>query len=237
MKLVVPFAATEVQPDRLEVLRSQDLPTGPELPERVDALLRSALERHLELIEPQGLFETLPVEDFGVLYAGEGANDDATPLEEIFPRARGLALYAATLGERVGAEIRTLFSDKDLALAYLLDAVASVAADRLSLLLAERYQETLSDPAANGGPPKVLPYSPGYCGWHVSGQGRLFERLHPEEIGIVLNDSFLMTPIKSVSGVLVAGPGEVHRFRPDYPFCESCTTHACRARIASVVRG
>ena len=236
MRLVVPFGASEVQPDRVEVLRSQDLPTGPELPERVDALLRSALERHLELIEPRGVLETLPTADFGPLYSGEGQNDEATPLQEIFPRAGGLALYAATLGERVGGEIRSRFEEKDLALAYMLDSVASVAADRLSLLLAERYREKLSGPSTNGGPPKVLPYSPGYCGWHVSGQGRLFARLHPEEIGIVLNDSFLMTPIKSVSGVLVAGPGKIHRFRPDYPFCESCTTHACRARIASVVR-
>jgi hypothetical protein len=233
----VPFAATEVQPDHLEVLRALDLPSGPELPERISTLLRSAFERHLELIEPRGVFETLPVEDFGPLYQGEGRNDTETPLEGIFPWAHGLALYAATLGAPVCDEIRRLFAEKELALGYLLDAVASVAADRLSELLAERYRGGFPSLPANGGPPKVLSYSPGYCGWHVSGQGRLFAELHPEEVGIVLNESFLMTPIKSVSGVLVAGPGEIHRFRPTYPFCESCTTHACRQRIASAVRG
>ena len=28
-----------------------------------------------------------------------------------------------------------------------------------------------------------------------------------------------MEPLKSVSGVLVAGPAGIHRFAPTYPFC------------------
>jgi len=70
----------------------------------------------------------------------------------------------------------------------------------------------------------------------VSGQRRLFARLRPEEIGIHLNSSFLMTPLTSVSGVLVGGTGDIHRFRPDFPFCEACATHECRPRMASVRR-
>ena len=53
---------------------------------------------------------------------------------------------------------------------------------------------------------------------------------------MTLNDSCLMTPIKSVSGVLVCGPGEIHRFRPDFDFCEDCKTQACGARMASVLK-
>ena len=65
---------------------------------------------------------------------------------------------------------------------------------------------------------------------------KLFARLDPEQIGVTLNDSCLMTPIKSVSGVLVCGPGEIHRFRPDFDFCEDCKTQACGARMASVLK-
>jgi hypothetical protein len=234
---VVPFTPDEAQPERGEVLRSQELPEGPELPERVAALLDTALRLHLELIEPRAVFETLPIDDFEKLYPGEGHNARATPLERVFPQATGLALYAATLGEGVCAEIRARFEQKDLAVAYMLDGVASVAADRLSRLLADRFGDIVARGSAGDGAPRVLPYSPGYCGWHVSGQGRLFARLRPEEIGISLNDSYLMTPIKSVSGVLVAGPGTIHRFRPSYPFCEGCATHACRERIAWALRG
>lgn len=62
----------------------------------------------------------------------------------------------------------------------------------------------------------------------------LFERLQPVEIGVTLAASCLMNPLKSVSGVLVAGPARVHRFRPTFPFCDACATHACRVRMASV---
>lgn len=50
-----------------------------------------------------------------------------------------------------------------------------------------------------------FPYSPGYCGWHVSQQQALFSMLPPEPCGVHLNNSSLMYPIKSVSGIIAVG--------------------------------
>jgi hypothetical protein len=80
----------------------------------------------------------------------------------------------------------------------------------------------------------LLRYSPGYCGWDITGQRALFAALHPEEIGIRLNESCLMEPVKSISGVMVAGPAEIHEFNNDYPFCSECRTKDCRRRIGAV---
>jgi hypothetical protein len=82
--------------------------------------------------------------------------------------------------------------------------------------------------------PLVLTYSPGYCGWHITGQRALFARLKPEEIGIKLTASCLMRPLKSVSGVILAGEREAHLFDDSYPFCDECADRPCRARIASL---
>ena len=68
----------------------------------------------------------------------------------------------------------------------------------------------------------------------ISGQARIFQFLCPEEIGITLNASYLMQPIKSVSGVLVVGRREIHSFVPKYPFCDGCDTHQCLDRMRSV---
>jgi hypothetical protein len=84
---------------------------------------------------------------------------------------------------------------------------------------------------------RVLPYSPGYCGWHVSGQAKLFEVLRPQRIGISLNASHLMVPLKSVSGVLVAAEPEVHDFDIDFEFCSDCADQECRGRIQAVLFG
>ena len=83
---------------------------------------------------------------------------------------------------------------------------------------------------------RVLSYSPGYCGWHISGQKKLFAFLHPEEIGIRLLDSFLMHPLKSVSGVFVCGPEDIHRFENGFAFCGECRHQTCRERIDSLKR-
>ncbi len=77
-------------------------------------------------------------------------------------------------------------------------------------------------------------YSPGYCGWHVSGQMALFDYLGPDAVGITLTESFLMHPLKSVSGVIVAGQPDIHRFVHDFPFCAACTGKECRERIGSL---
>lgn len=236
MRDIVRFAAEQVRPPEQEVLGARRTQEGASLPARVRTALASAVAFFEELATPVGLVEDLTREEFEAIYAGEGRNPPDTPLPGIVSRSTGLALYSATVGDRVGRRIGELFDRQDPAVAYLLDAIASAAADRLSDRLAEHFGARLVEREVAPDQARVLPYSPGYCGWDVSGQGRLFARLRPEEIGIHLNPSFLMTPLKSVSGVLVAGTAESHRFRPDFPFCEACATHECRLRMA-LVRG
>ena len=36
--------------------------------------------------------------------------------------------------------------------------------------------------------------------------------------------------VKSVSGVLAAGPADIHRFAPGYEFCADCRTRTCVGR-------
>jgi hypothetical protein len=231
---IVRFARHEARPEVREVLRAQDLPEADALAPRIHGLLDQAMSAYLALVEPRAVLEELPAERFAAVLAPLGIPDDALVVGRVYPRAEGLALFVATLGEAVSARIRHLFDEDALAEGYMLDAVASAGADLLADRLAERYRETL---AGRGmGEARVLPYSPGYCGWPTRGQQPLFEALRPGEIGVTLNDSCLMSPIKSVSGVLVAGPGEAHRIRPDFPFCDDCRTHECGPRMASVLK-
>ena len=80
----------------------------------------------------------------------------------------------------------------------------------------------------------MLRFSPGYCGWHVSGQKRLFAELKPQKIDLTLRESCLMQPLKSISGVLVAGPKIIFDIDDTYPFCAACKTHSCRDRYQAL---
>lgn len=234
MRRVFRFDPNETVPREDDVLHARGLPAGSALSSRVRAALASATSQFLELALPAGVFEEVPVAEVEEVYQGEGCNPPDSPLPAIWPRASGLALFAATMGEPISARIADLFSEHDLAVAYFLDALGSEAADLLASRLADRFAAALEERGVPQPERKVLPYSPGYCGWHVTGQRRLFARLHPQEIGIHLNLSCLMTPLKSVSGLLVAAAAEAHRFRADFPFCDACATRQCRHRIASL---
>ena len=234
MRQRIEWTPSESAPARTEVLGLQGLPTEREARPRVAALLDAAFEEYVAVAEPRAIVGEIAHQAFGRVYRGEGRNAPVTPLESIYPRSEGLALFVATVGEPVTARIRDLFARNEPALGAMLDSVASAAADHMAELLGPRYLRV-----AGTGPVdrlRVLAYSPGYCGWHVTGQRELFESLKPEEIGVTLNASCLMQPLKSVSGVLVVGPARIHRFGPDYPFCAECVEKPCRARIAAVLR-
>ena len=69
-------------------------------------------------------------------------------------------------------------------------------------------------------------YSPGYCGWDVSEQKKLFKILPEKFCGIELTDSCLMHPIKSVSGII--GIGKSVKFN-EYT-CNLCDEADCLYR-------
>ncbi len=204
---------------------------------KVKRLFDQAVGIFLDSARPVGLVQGVSREEFGPVFDGEGRNSREAPLRRIYPRAERLALFAVTLGEEVSGRIGGLFDADDFPLGAMLDAVTSLAAERA----VEELESGLTGDAIDEGvaPPDyvVLGYSPGYCGWHISAQGSLFEHLQPQRIGISLNESFLMRPLKSVSGVLVGGKGEIHRIDGNYSFCRYCRTRTCRINSVRLSTG
>lgn len=280
MREVVEITAREIVPAPLDVLRNlgDTCRAGPN--ERMESMTQGALSLLARHSAPVGLLAEISAGEFEAVYRGEGKNEPETPLQEIFPRADHLALFAVTLGEAVSAKIAKLFETRDFALASILDAAASEGAEKAGDIVERRFLELIETHArattsmmtsteppteastesltskASAEPPtgasdepltgtstelptgastKLLRYSPGYCGWHISGQKALFAALRPEEIGISLRESFLMEPLKSISGVIVGGPGRIHEFEPSYPFCAECKSRSCRERIKHVL--
>mgnify|MGYP001577869307 CR=1 FL=1 len=236
MRRVVTWSAGASAPARSDVLILQGLPPGADPTPRIAALYDSALAVYRETAEPRAVVASISPEAFRDVYHGDGRNASRTPLETIAPGARQLALFVATIGERVTHRIQDLFDGNMPALAAMLDSVASAAVDRLTSLLGSGVDSGVvaTNDEARAEDWRTLAYSPGYCGWHVSGQRALFAFLRPEEIGVTVRASALMEPLKSVSGVLVTGPRKIHRFAPAFPFCADCPERPCRERIAAL---
>lgn len=231
MRKIIELDIADLTPTPGEVLASQGMAGRANIPDKIRTLLDSALELFRQLAEPKGLMQELPFSEFPSIYDGNGLNSPEGPVPVIVPRADGLALFAATLGSALISKSSDLFAQGGPALGFMLDAVNSSAAERLGRQMGLRFVETLPEETRKARELKVQYYCPGHCGWHMSGQTKLFQILHPEEIGITLNERWVMQPVKSISGILVAGGMDIHRFKPAFSFCNQCKEHKCVKRL------
>ena len=234
MKTLPALESLRQAPSLDVVLARQGIPEGHVISDRIIRLAEASMALYESLAEPGGVVAEVSLEEFERIHEGEGNNQYPAPLPSIVKAADGLALFAATVGEAVSEKIEDLFRKNDPATACMLDGIASDRAERATLLLAQDFRTTVLQRGTVNGEAKVLPYSPGYCGWHITGQRALFAHLQPEQIGISLSQTCLMSPIKSVSGVLVVGPLEIHAFENSFDFCLDCANWECRSRIASL---
>ena len=127
------------------------------------------------------------------------------------------AIFAATAGRRFEEIINKTKKEGDILKIYLADITGSCIAEKAG----ERMEEFLENEI--GCNMHTNRFSPGYCGWHLTGQRTLFKLLGGNPCGISLSEVCLMTPIKSISGII--GIGE-NVSRKQYA-CQYCELETC----------
>lgn len=139
-----------------------------------------------------------------------------------FQKADVVAVFACTAGPGV-QEACTDFSAKGESVqAYIMDTLGTVVVEKAMDLIAAE----LAEEAFRIGWRTTNRYSPGYCGWHVGEQQKLWSLLPSNFCGISLNASSLMTPVKSISGLMGLGKNAV---KTPYA-CSGCTMMHCTYR-------
>ncbi len=234
MRKAISISTDDTIPSADAILKSQGIPEAVLPEKRIIDLAEDAISFYRKLAKPVGKLAEISKAKFEIVYRGEGENEKDTPLGEIFPLSTDLCLFGVTIGERICEGINSLFSKNDFALGAMLNSAASEGTEIAAQIAQSHYHEYLNRNNRLNKMTGILRFSPGYCGWHISGQKKLFEFLNPDEIGIKLGESFLMDPLKSISGVIVAGHREIFDFDPAFPFCENCETFSCRDRLNEI---
>ena len=132
------------------------------------------------------------------------------------------ALFVCTSGMAFYQYQQQLMAAGDMVRVYIADALGSVIAEHCADRMEQHLQESIDKLHWH----HTNRFSPGYCGWHVSGQQQLFPLLDGHTCGVTLTASSLMLPIKSVSGIIGLGPGVRHL---DYT-CGLCNFEKCYKR-------
>jgi len=131
----------------------------------------------------------------------------------------GAVLFISTAGQKVGDLSRKSMSEGDLLRGYIYDVMGSEVVERA----ADMMQSELSKEMSLKGRHITNRFSPGYCGWDVAEQHKLFSFFKDNFCGITLTESALMTPIKSISGLI--GTGKNVKYGP-YK-CRLCDDKNC----------
>jgi hypothetical protein len=213
-----------IDPD--EVLRFQGYKKGVDVP-GVDvlALFDEALALGRRLMAPRAALRWARVT--GRTPDRLTAGDLALAIPDIgrhWGPVEQIAAAVCTIGEALERRVAALWEQRELPLAMMLDSVGSGAVESLA--------EYVNDLVCQEGVPLDLSVtnriSPGYGRWDVAEQPKLFRLCPGAAIGVTLNEACVMTPAKSITFLVGAGP----EARVDHYFsqCARCWMRDCRYR-------
>lgn len=137
-------------------------------------------------------------------------------------KGTSIAVFACTAGPDIPAVSRKFINEGDHLRGYTYDVFGSIVVEAAMNLIQDELRLKMIGLGKN----ISNRYSPGYCGWMVSEQKKLFSLLPENFCGISLTDSCLMQPIKSVSGLI--GIGKEIKFN-NYT-CNMCDMENCLYR-------
>ena len=134
-------------------------------------------------------------------------------------RSSKIAVFVCTAGDKIHELSRQYMADGDMLKGYVYDLFGSLVVESAMDLV----QQSLRLEMESEGYKTTNRYSPGYCGWTVDHQKKLFGLLNPDFSFVELSDSCLMQPIKSVSGIIGIG----HDVKYNDYTCHICDSTNC----------
>ena len=142
--------------------------------------------------------------------------------------AEKVVIFACTAGPGVRIAYDRYMADGDPLKAFFADTLGTVAVEKAMDIIHESIRHTFKPLELHC----TNRYSPGYCGWSVGEQQKLWMFLPKDYCGISLTESSLMLPIKSVSGII--GIGKTSRKNP-YS-CSVCELDTCIYRRKKITQ-
>lgn len=138
-----------------------------------------------------------------------------------------VVVFVATIGSKLETEASELESKGRSSIAYILDAVGSVAVENT----VEQFQKLQAKGFKRESRHATLRFSPGYCDWPIEEQKKLFSLFNGEKLPVQLSDTCLMRPRKSISGIFGVTPPIMSSFSQYNP-CKDCGKTSCDGRRA-----
>lgn len=116
-------------------------------------------------------------------------------------KSESIAIFICTAGAEIGKRSREAMQNSDLLKGYVYDVIGSEIVEAAADLMQDELESSMHE----SGRGITNRFSPGYCGWDVAEQHKLFSFFPYNYCGIRLTPSALMDPVKSISGFIGIG--------------------------------
>jgi hypothetical protein len=237
--MAAPIKSTDLPPTLVTYFSPSELAPSPEqvaryaggsryrMEKRHQALVDQTLEQALQICRPAVAHALHPVlawplaEEQLVLKSGARLE---LPVPLVGRRTQFLSVLVATLGEDLEQTCRRLREEGDPLRSIFLDAAGLAMMELLEKAAFEIISGLARERDLFAGPRMA----PGCCGLDMSLQKDLFHLVDGAAIGVFLNASFVMTPLKSQSFLASLTPDPAPAML--WPKCLSCLSRDCLFR-------
>ena len=213
----------KIEMDRVDVHRYLGYEKEEYLRSGVLSLVDSQIRKAYEFIKPVAYYTIKPITGVGNsrISSVDGLLFTSRKLAQVFSHCNKAAIFVVTIGESLEQEVSRLTKEGLILRASVLDAVGSVAVEKV----ADWLESVIKNIAASNGDKASWRYSPGYCDWDITQQKELFRGLDSKSTGVNLTDTCLMVPRKSISGIIGMG-----KSCNTFSACRFCSRKNCPNR-------
>jgi hypothetical protein len=194
---------------------------------KMEEMLAQKKEECTKSINPKavyGSFEIAAIE--GELVRFQSGDEFNGPnISKILKGSKTATIFICTLGPDVDKAIKVVSDSGDSLSTIIMDAVTTSILGLLGEYMGKLIRE---EGIKEKGWSSTCSYSPGQYKWTIEEQKILFGMVDGKSIGVVLNESFLMLPFKSISGVY--GFGHADSIDKTRVACDLCPRENCIGR-------
>ena len=215
-----------IEIDKEQVCRYIGYEDGQNLSARISSLVDDYAEHAHSLINPSYSYVIKDVEwARGSMAFVEGSIIFKSRIvAKLLERCTQVAIFLVTIGKYLEETSFRLAKDGLILQATVLDAIGSVAVEKVADFVQSRAKEI----AKAQGDVISRRFSPGYCDWNIGQQRMVFYALTGNAVGIRLTGECLMIPQKSISGIIGIGPSNANV--ENYDPCKTCRKKNCPGR-------
>ena len=217
---------TDIGIDTQQVLHNIGYSINSEPPTRISSLVDQYSENAIDLVEPLYSFAMRDIVSVRRprVFIEDSVIFESAVISQLLEQCEKVAVFVLTIGNQLEEVVCQLAEDGLVLQATVLDAIGSIAAEKL----ADLVQDRVSEMASAQGLYTSYRFSPGYCDWGVEQQKMVFRAMNGDSADVRLTEECMMLPQKSISGIIGIGPYEVMKYNP----CKNCKKRDCVGRRA-----